>query len=307
MVELRNSAAFPPSKSKMVTASNSRTQIPPSTSVPQTLPSPSSRNQPSFSTVVIGKGKVPRKAPGNRRLQSIVQSKVHEYVGAKSKMVKSSIVTNIFFTIEEISRQEGGPPFVRYDGRSYHTVSESAAREKITSTFRDSLHDRYKSSSKNKVAKRRLANKQKAERERIRHHISQGQVQGSSFVEVESKPPSSMGTDQQNHNNRMEISQQVLLPTSTPYQDFHLFNPPGSQPTPTPIRLVNDSQFGHVQQLPLRLNKMHHSYALPPHLSRIDAFADDIFSPVDSSVFDTPLPELEASSVISVSNTCCQV
>jgi len=122
---------------------------------------------PTASTVVIGKGSVPKKAPGNRKLRALVQEKVPEYVNATSKMVKSSIVTDIYFAIEEACLKEGNsPPFVRYDKDGYTRSSESIAREKITSAFRDCLHDKYKSSSKNKVAKRRLVNKKKAEKKR---------------------------------------------------------------------------------------------------------------------------------------------
>ena len=56
---------------------------------------------PTASTVVIGKGSVPKKAPGNRKLRALVQAKVNDYVNARSKMVKSSIVTDIYFFIEE--------------------------------------------------------------------------------------------------------------------------------------------------------------------------------------------------------------
>lgn len=131
---------------------------------------------PTESTVVIGKGSVPKKAPGNRKLRALVQSKVNEYVNARSKMVKSSIVTDIYFFIEESCLKEGSsPPFVRYDKEGYTRSSESIAREKITSTFRDCLHDKYKSSSKNKVAKRRLVNKKKAEKKRETLRLAQQQ------------------------------------------------------------------------------------------------------------------------------------
>lgn len=144
-------------------------QFQPVTSDPQpsNTSSSSSNIVPTASTVVIGKGSVPKKAPGNRKLRALVQSKVSDYVNARSKMVKSSIVTDIYFFIEESCLKEGtSPPFVRYDKDGYTRSSESIAREKITSTFRDCLHDKYKSSSKNKVAKRRLVNKKKAEKKR---------------------------------------------------------------------------------------------------------------------------------------------
>jgi len=137
-----------------------------SSSMPS-VSSSSSTIVPTTSTVVIGKGSVPKKAPGNLKLRKLVQEKIPEYVNATSKMVKSSIVSDIYFSIEESCMEEGNsPPFVRYDRNGYTKSSESIAREKITSTFRDCLHDKYKSSSKNKVAKRRLANKKKAESKR---------------------------------------------------------------------------------------------------------------------------------------------
>lgn len=127
-------------------------------------PSTSPKITPTASTVVIGKGSVPKKAAGNRNLRKLVRDKIPEYVNAASKTVKSSIVTDIYFAIEEACRKEGSSaPFVRYDRRGYQKSSEAIAREKITSTFRDCLHDKYKSSTKSKVARRRLANKKKAE------------------------------------------------------------------------------------------------------------------------------------------------
>jgi len=128
---------------------------------------PSSLVEPSFYTVVIGKGKIPRIAPGNTNLRLLVKNKLQEYANAnKSKIGKSCIVTDIYYNIQESCEQEGGPAFLRYDGHSYTVVGEAVARERITSAFRDSLSDCYKSSSKNKVAKRRIANKEKTEKDR---------------------------------------------------------------------------------------------------------------------------------------------
>jgi hypothetical protein len=91
-------------------------------------------------------------------------------VDAKSKAVKSSIVTNVYSSIQETCFREQGVivgAFLRYDHGFYTIASESAAREKISATFRDCLSNKYKSSSKNKVAKRRLANKERTAAEGI--------------------------------------------------------------------------------------------------------------------------------------------
>jgi len=136
---------------------------------------------PSIYTVVIGKGKTPRQAQGNYNLKSLVRKKLEEYMNAKSRRMKSLIVTEIYNTIcksclllqvekkeeedeSSLSSQAYYSAFVRYDGKSYTPVTdESVPREKITSEFRNYLSDRYKSSSKNKVARRRLANQKEKE------------------------------------------------------------------------------------------------------------------------------------------------
>lgn len=139
----------------------------PLSSTPSSLASIASEITPTDSTVVIGKGSLPKKAPGNRKLREMVRDRVQEYASANSKIAKSSIVTDIYFAIEESCRKEGSlTPFVRYDRNGYSKISETLGREKITSTFRDCLSDRYRSSSKNKVARRRLENQKKAEHKR---------------------------------------------------------------------------------------------------------------------------------------------
>jgi hypothetical protein len=117
---------------------------------------------PSKSAVVIGKGRIPMMASGNRLLRALVKDQLMNYSDAKSKVVKSSIVTDILFAIQK-SCPDDQPAFVRYDGETYFAVDESHAREKIASTFRDCLSNTYKSSSQNKIAKRRMAREQAKE------------------------------------------------------------------------------------------------------------------------------------------------
>jgi hypothetical protein len=114
--------------------------------------------------ILILIGKIPKNAPGNIHFRNLVRDRLQEYVNAKSKAVKSSIVTNVYSSIQETCFREQGAvegAFLRYDHGFYSIASESAAREKISATFRDCLSNKYKSSSKNKVAKRRLANKER--------------------------------------------------------------------------------------------------------------------------------------------------
>ncbi|KAG7344318.1 hypothetical protein IV203_022326 [Nitzschia inconspicua] len=113
--------------------------------------------QPSSTTVVIGKGRIPKQAPGNQNLRIIVQSFLDVYATAGNKEVKSRIVSSIYSTI--FNTCPDGLAFVKYDGTYYWPVTDSQARDKIAGTFRDLLAHKYKSASKSKVAKRRHARK----------------------------------------------------------------------------------------------------------------------------------------------------
>jgi len=262
---------------------------------------------------VIGKGKVPRKAPGNFRLRSIVQTKLDEYGNAKSKMVKSSIVTDIFVAVRDTSFIEGGPAFVRYDGRSYSVVTESAAREKITSLFRDALHDRYKSSSKNKVAKRRIANRQqKAEKERSRlRKISEGCYKiptasdGASSINSSSLSSSSGQRKLQEDKN---ILKKFLL-SSSAVEEEELFDQFMSSSTimpPDHTRTVPYSESQLSLSSPwmgIQPNAVYSSCFAPspyaPQLPRVDMLVEPIvetLGSIDKSVFDAPFQDLNSSS-----------
>ena len=108
--------------------------------------------QPYPYTVIIGKGRLPANAIGNRRLRVLVECQLKSYANAKHKRDKTLIVSNLLYAFQEAC-PEGA--FVKYDGETWWQVSDSTAREKIAATFRDCLHGMYKSSTKNKVAKRR--------------------------------------------------------------------------------------------------------------------------------------------------------
>jgi hypothetical protein len=189
-------------------------------------PPPSSSSSPSFElrtttmeinnnfTVVIAKGKIRRTAKGNSNLKTLVRNHLQEYMNATSRMIKSCIVTNIYDTIQLLCQQDsqgnsqGFDPaavvtvaFVRYDVKSgYVPAIEAVAREKITATFRDCLSDQYKSSSRNKVAKRRLANdiiKLEKEKEKYNKYNLYNQKQ------------------RQQHNQRRENETMTMAMTTT--------------------------------------------------------------------------------------------
>lgn len=108
--------------------------------------------QPSPDSVIIGKGKMPAQASGNKRLRILVEAQLENYANAKFKRDKTYIVTNILHSVQEACKVGA---FAKFDGERWWEVSDRISREKIACMFRDSLSGQYKSSNKNKVAKRR--------------------------------------------------------------------------------------------------------------------------------------------------------
>lgn len=101
---------------------------------------------------------MPKNAPGNKTLRQIVFNHVAEYSNTRCLRERAVIVRSIVEQIRDLCRPFGGGAFVKYEQGKWWEVNHTAAREKVTSIFRDFLHDQYKSSTKNKVAKRRAKN-----------------------------------------------------------------------------------------------------------------------------------------------------
>jgi hypothetical protein len=162
------------------------------TLLPRIMKKLSKSFKPQPYTVIIGKGRLPAQAIGNRRLQVLVGCNLGSYAKAKHKREKTMIVSNILFAIQGACPTGG---FVKFDGKSWWEVADSTAREKIASTFRDYLHSQYKSSTKCKVAKRRRlkAIAKSLDTKHIRHRapspcVSTLQVEELAKVEEEGTP-----------------------------------------------------------------------------------------------------------------------
>ena len=76
---------------------------------------------------------------------------LEEYAEATGKAVKSAIVSKVYKLIQEAS-PEGS--FVTFEKGRWYECSERIAKEKIGASFRDFLHENYKSSAKSKQAKK---------------------------------------------------------------------------------------------------------------------------------------------------------
>lgn len=109
---------------------------------------------PTPYTVHIGRGKMCSDATGNRRLKVIVDSFLGEYKKASNKMEKSVIVSKIVDIIHDACPVGA---FVKFQKGKWWEVGDYAAREKVGSMLRDALSEKYRSSSKAKLARRKQA------------------------------------------------------------------------------------------------------------------------------------------------------
>lgn len=101
-------------------------------------------------TVIVGRGKIPKENPGNKHLRKVAKTFLSQYAGAQDKRTKTQAVNNVL----ESLRSTNGKFVKKSSSGSWEEASDTAAREKIGYVFRDLLSDKYKSSSKSKVAKR---------------------------------------------------------------------------------------------------------------------------------------------------------
>jgi hypothetical protein len=91
---------------------------------------------------------------GNRYLRSLVNSYQHSYSGARNKIQKSTIVSTIIDEVKQASPKGGA--FIKYEDGGWWEVDDAFAREKIGGLFRDFLHMQYRSSTKAKLARRKV-------------------------------------------------------------------------------------------------------------------------------------------------------
>jgi hypothetical protein len=115
--------------------------------------------QESSTTVVIGKGHLPRKTAGNILLRRMVQDRLRDYQ-ERNRWGRAIIVSDIYHRLTCLNPK--GQCFGNFDPMgNWLEAQEHSARDKIAATFRDCLSHLYKSSTQNKVAKRRTRNVEK--------------------------------------------------------------------------------------------------------------------------------------------------
>jgi hypothetical protein len=102
-------------------------------------------------SVVIGRGKKCQEFVGNKRLEVLAKTVLHQYAEANGREEKGSVVSYLIRSIKD-----GGGTFVRLvDDDHFEEANDRITREKVGVVLRNLLHDKYRSSTKSKVAARR--------------------------------------------------------------------------------------------------------------------------------------------------------
>ena len=111
--------------------------------------------EPTPHSVVLGRGKECSRSIGNRRLRVLAMTFLPRYCKARTRKDKSEVVSQIVNMIREACPNGGAFIKMSDDGR-WQEWGDFLAREKVGYVLRDLLHTRYRSSSKSKLAMRRL-------------------------------------------------------------------------------------------------------------------------------------------------------
>lgn len=109
--------------------------------------------RPGPYSVVIGRGKLNTEAIGNRRLRVLALTVLPQYKQCTNKIDKTAVVTRLVDMVREACPTGA---FVKQINGRWWECDGHACREKVGYVLRDLLHERYRSSSKAKVARRRV-------------------------------------------------------------------------------------------------------------------------------------------------------
>ncbi|GAX11426.1 hypothetical protein FisN_22Lh111 [Fistulifera solaris] len=120
--------------------------------------------KPGNRDVICARGHKAFNHPGNQHFRSLIESYIHEYEKAVTKLDKSAIVSKVVEDIRSAS-PDGG--FVKIEGGRWFEVGDHNAREKTGQNFRNLLHLKYKSSTKSKTIRRQKSQQMMAEVRRV--------------------------------------------------------------------------------------------------------------------------------------------
>jgi len=108
---------------------------------------------PCAYSVLCGRGSKCTKSTGNQNLKRLVLNYLKPYSEATNKVEKTSIVSAIIRSVKE---QAPNGAFIKYEDGAWWEVDDAFAREKIGCLFRDCLFTQYRSSTKAKLARKKV-------------------------------------------------------------------------------------------------------------------------------------------------------
>jgi hypothetical protein len=114
--------------------------------------------EPGPNDVVCARGKSYWDHIGNRRYREIIAAATEKYATSTNKIEKSLIVSEIVDAIHQRKGQFVKKETKNNKGVCWVIVDDVFAREKVSQSLRDGLHDRYKSSTKAKKQRRACVN-----------------------------------------------------------------------------------------------------------------------------------------------------
>jgi len=170
---------------------------------------------PQSYDIIIGRGRRCFNHVGNQELRRTVASRLVLYLAATSQKDKTEIISSV---LEEL--RDRGINFVKLNPRSekWFDVGDHAAREKISQTFRDALHEKYRSSTGYKMRKKQ---------EKKRLNISSRKGSGFGSDKSHQRPVGCKGDDNQNltHTNESsQVSSKDIVRSYMPILPFHLID-----------------------------------------------------------------------------------
>ena len=223
--------------------------------------------KPSPYTVIVGRRKEFKYAPGNLRLRELARSFLSDYCEAEDKLKKSTIVTKIIVSVEEACPNGGAFVKKGADGR-WIELNDHDTREKVGYVLRDLLHNKYQSSSKSRTVRRRGQKKTTKANSEIAVEISLGDEQVLEIGELSVNGVYQQGTQEETSVSLCEccrgscsgIFERVSPPLQIGdnsldgYQGFEWqdFVRTGAQKQNhlTQIGIINDTTFAQQAELP---------------------------------------------------------
>ena len=137
---------------------------------------------PTPYSVLFGRGKKCTESCGNRRMRVIAGTCVERYANATTREQKSEIVSLIHDMILSACPNNQQAAFIRYRDGRWVQVGNQEAREKISQTLRDCLSEKYRSSSRSKIAARKERRLSRTKKSRTDTQVAS--VDGTSISEV---------------------------------------------------------------------------------------------------------------------------